>query len=175
MTHRHDKPRLRINARLVKEKDRARARELRRFVLYGAAIVVPLLAYVGQRIDFLRTSYRIEALEKQKSALESRGRELVVERSHLLSPDRIERVARRQLGLADPAPQDVRRVVLIDGRVESAARAAARHAAPDGTRGPGGAATGEERPGSGDDVEAVPAFASMFPEAAARRDAGGPR
>ena len=56
MSQRAEGLRLQINARLVKEKDRARARELRRLLFYGAAIVVPLLVYVWQRVEFLQLS-----------------------------------------------------------------------------------------------------------------------
>src|SRR5262249_39511498 len=110
-------PRLQINARLVKEKDRARARELRMLAIYGAAIVVPLLVYVWQRVEFLRISYQVEALKKEREDLQEQNKRLVVERSFLLSPDRIERVARHDLGLVDPPAGDVRRVAVIDGHI----------------------------------------------------------
>ena len=109
--------RLQINARLVKEKDRARARELRRLLIYGAAIVVPLLVYVWQRVEFLQVSYRVEALKKERQELQERNKQLTVERSFLTSPDRIEHLARTQLGLIDPPPSDVRRVQVIDGHI----------------------------------------------------------
>jgi cell division protein FtsB len=108
---------LRLNERLVRERDRARARELRRFVLYGAVIALPLLAYLWQRVAFLELSYRVEALSRERQELVDRKKALTVERSLLLSPQRIESVARRQLGLVDPLPEDVKRVRLIDGRV----------------------------------------------------------
>jgi cell division protein FtsL len=108
---------LHLNARMVREKDRARARDLRRLLLYAAAIVVPLLVYVWQRVEFLQLSYSVEALKKERQELMEMQKELMVERSLLLAPDRVERLARRQLGLVDPPPEDVRRVVLIDGRV----------------------------------------------------------
>ena len=117
MTQRDARQRLRINARLVRERDRARARELRRVLFYGAPIVGPLLAYVWQRVDFIRLSYRVEALKAERQRLLEEHKVLIVERSHLLAPDRIEHLARRQLGLVDPAPEDVRQVVLADGRV----------------------------------------------------------
>ena len=110
--------RLRINARLVRERDRARARELRRFLMYGALVVVPLLAYVGQRVDFIRLSYKTEKFKQERQQLLEAHKQLIVERSYLLAPDRIERLARQQLGLVDPAPEDVRPVMLRDGRVE---------------------------------------------------------
>lgn len=144
MTQRAPRPRLQINARLVREKDRERARELKRFLIYGAVVVVPLLAYVWQRIDFIRLSYRVEALRKEKTGLEDMNRKLTVERSHLLAPDRIESMARRRLGLIDPAPQDVRRVLLVGGRVDTVAG-----------RAPAGATPGTEGP--------APAFATLVP------------
>jgi cell division protein FtsL len=118
MRTRHGPPRLQINARLVKEKDRARARELRRILIYGAAVAVPLLVCVAQRVQFLRLSYRVEALKKERQDLQEMNKQLVVERSSLLAPDRIERMARQGLGLSEPPAEDVRRVMVIDGRVD---------------------------------------------------------
>jgi cell division protein FtsL len=113
----HGKGRLQLNARLVREKDRARLRELRRLALYGAAIVVPLLVYVWQRVDFIRTSYSLEAINHEQQQLQELNKQYTLERSSLLAPDRIEKVARQQLGLSEPTPEDVRRVQVIDGRV----------------------------------------------------------
>jgi cell division protein FtsL len=115
---RPERPRLRINARLVKEKDRARARELRRLLIHGAVIVIPLLIYVWQRVDFIRLSYRVEELASERKRLQDTNRQLTIERSSLRAPDRIERLARRQLGMVDPTPEEVRRVTVIDGRVD---------------------------------------------------------
>ena len=109
---------VRLNARLVREKDRARARDLRRLLLYGAALAVPLLLYVWQRVEFLGRSYELEALKKQKQELVEMNKQLTVERSFLVSPARVEKIARQKLGLREPSPQDVRRVLLIDGRVD---------------------------------------------------------
>ncbi|MBI1951675.1 MAG: cell division protein FtsL [Acidobacteria bacterium] len=138
MSHRAEAPRLLINARMVKEKDRARARELRRLLLCGAAILVPLLVYVWQRVDFLRVSYQVEALKKERQDLQEKNKHLSVERSFLMSPDRIERMARKELGMVDPSPSDVRRVAVIDGRIN---QVQARGGSPGGEgRGTPGAA-----------------------------------
>ncbi len=138
--------RLQLNARLVREKDRARAHELRKLALYGAAIVVPLLVYVWQRVDFIRLSYKVEALNRERQELQERSKQLTVERSLLLSPDRIERVARRQMGLVDPAPADVKRVQVIDGRVDEV-----------------GAPLARDRSGARDAVGFVAADAGLMP------------
>ena len=108
---------VRLNQRLVREKDRARARELLRFLLYGAAILVPLLGYVWQRVDFLRAAYRFEKLETRKQELIELNNQMTLERATLLDHARIERQARRELGMVDPAAHDVRRVTLFRGRV----------------------------------------------------------
>jgi cell division protein FtsL len=130
MSPRGPNPRLQINARLVKEKDRARARELRRLLLCGAAIVVPLLVYVWQRVDFLRVSYEVEAMKNERQKLQEQNKQLTVERSFLLSPDRIEHLARKEIGLIDPGPSDVRRVAVVDGRINEVATRADTGAPP---------------------------------------------
>jgi len=107
-----------MNARLIRERDRARASELRRLLLCGAAIVIPLLGYVWQRVDFVRTSYQIDDLAQQKQELREFNKQMTIERAMLLSPRRIEEVARRQLGLVDPPPENVRHVQMIDGRLD---------------------------------------------------------
>lgn len=169
MSHRAESPRLQINARLVKERDRARARELRRLLFYGAAIVVPLLVYVWQRVEFLRVSYDVEELKKERLQLQEQNKQLGVERSFLLSPDRIERLARKEIGLVDLQPSDVRRVAVVDGRInEVGARAAkvgdggaAAQSAParaPAARPPKGKPRGEEKKkDSGTDESAVEA------------------
>ncbi len=111
---------LRMNARLIRERDRARASELRRLLLCGAAIVIPLLGYVWQRVEFIRTSYHIDDLQQQRQDLRELNKQMTIERAMLLSPQRIEDVARRQLGLVDPPPENVRHVQLIDGRIDAA-------------------------------------------------------
>lgn len=109
---------LRMNARLIRERDRARASELRRLLLCGAAIVIPLLGYVWQRVEFIRTSYQIDHLAKQREELRELNKEMTIERAMLLSPKRIEEVARGQLGLVDPPPENVRHVQMLDGRLD---------------------------------------------------------
>jgi len=186
VSHRAESPRLQINARLVKERDRARARELRRLLFCGAAIVVPLLVYVWQRVEFLRASYDVEELKKERLQLQEQNKQLGVERSFLLSPDRIERLARREMGLVDPQPTDVRRVAVVDGRInEVGARAMAGGeggaskegaAATAPARPSKGAPRAERKPGNGTEETAVEAGVGVLPIAGAvkpRRNESG--
>ncbi len=117
---------LRLNARLIREKDRARALELRKLLLFGAAIVIPLLGYVWQRVEFIRGNRDLTALQNQKEDLEASNKQMTIERAMLLAPQRIEQVAREQLGLIDPPPENVRRVRIIDGSIRPAGDAVAR-------------------------------------------------
>jgi cell division protein FtsL len=109
--------RIQVNHRLVRERDRARSRELLRFVLYGAVIALPLLAYVWQRVDFLRVSYKVETIEKRRQELTEANESLRMERATLMDHGRIERMARKQLGLVDPPADGVRHVDTDGGRV----------------------------------------------------------
>lgn len=111
---------IQLNQRLVRERDRSRSRELLRFVLYGAAVAVPLLAYVWQRVDFLRVSYKVHALEERIDALHKSNESLRVQRSFLMNHDRIEDLARRRLGLTEPEPGNERRVRMEGGRFRAA-------------------------------------------------------
>lgn len=106
-----------LRQRLVRERDRDRTRELLRFVLYGGAAALLMVAYVWQRVDFLRDSYRVQALEQHLAALRKGNETLRVQRSYLQNHDRIESLARKKIGLVDPDPGDVRRVKLGGGAV----------------------------------------------------------
>jgi cell division protein FtsL len=177
--------RLQLNARLVREKDRARARELRKLAVYGAVVVVPLLVYVWQRVEFIRLSYQAEALGRQRQELLERSKELTVERSLLLAPDRIESVARRQLGLTDPSPADVKRVHVIDGHVDeisgTLAHAAQKEKAPApragrpdrprrGRKGPRAVTPDEGNAGGSEDVSAASILPLPVPRAIVREE-----
>jgi cell division protein FtsL len=114
--------RIHVNQRLVRERDRDRARELLRYVLYGAVIVLPLLGYVWQRVDFLRVSYKLEKLEKRRQELSEANESLKVERAHLADHGRIERMARKQLGMVDPPADGLRHVETTNDRVTEVPR-----------------------------------------------------
>jgi cell division protein FtsL len=116
---------IQVNQRLVRERDRQRSRELWRFLALAAVLAVPVLGYVWQRMDFLRVSRRYEKLQQDLQALGAQHEQLKVERATLMDHDRIERLARRNLGLVDPAPDDVRNVRLFDGRVGAVERSMA--------------------------------------------------
>ena len=91
--------RLQMNARLVRERDRRMTRDLLKFLLISAALLIPFLLYVRQRMEYMRVSYRLEELTREQRRLQEENRQLRVERSYLRAPDRVERIARDELGL----------------------------------------------------------------------------
>jgi cell division protein FtsL len=105
---------IQVNQRLVRERDRQHSRELWRFLATAAVLAVPVLGYVWQRMDFLRVSKRYEHLQLELQKLGEDEQRLRLERSTLMDHDRIETLARRNLGLVDPTPDDVRNVRLFD-------------------------------------------------------------
>jgi len=102
-----------LNRRLVRESERVRVRELLLVVLLSVTILLPVLAYVWQNVEWIQIGYRIEKLKSQRDRLIEARHRLELETASLESLARIERVSVEQLGLAPP-PDD--RVVLMDRR-----------------------------------------------------------
>ena len=127
--------RIRLNARLILERDRARSRELRWLLLCAAALAAPLLGYVWQRVGFLRVSYRLERMQTERQQLLDLNKQMTIERALLMAPERIERLARTRLGLEEPHPENVRRVQVIDGRLDPGGPIARRALGTPGARG----------------------------------------
>jgi len=100
-----------LNQHLVKERDQARARELRRVVWICAALLVPVLFYVWQQVEYLRYGYRVEQLRAERGRLVEWNRELMVERATLLDLKRVEKEALR-LGLVPPDPKNTLKIRL---------------------------------------------------------------
>jgi cell division protein FtsL len=100
-----------LNRRLVRESERVRVRELLLVVLLSVTILLPVLAYVWQNVEWIQIGYRIEKLKSQRDRLVETRHRLELETASLESLARIERVSVEQLGLTPP-PDD--RVVLMD-------------------------------------------------------------
>ena len=86
-----------VNAYLVRERDRRRLRDLLLVVAAIAPLGIGLAGYTWLQLETLRVAYRIESLE----------RELRLEAAWLSSPDRLATRARGELGLAEPAVDQV--------------------------------------------------------------------
>lgn len=99
------------NSRLRREVNPQKRREC--YTLLGLAIAVFLfvLLCAWQHFQCVRYGYQIEQLKAQRAELEEWDRQLRLEQASLADPQRIDRVARQQLGLGPPGP---RQLVQVD-------------------------------------------------------------
>jgi len=95
------------NSRLRREVDLERRREC--FSLLGLGILVFLfvLLFAWQHFQCVRNGYQIEQLKLERAALEEWNHQLRLEQASLADPQRIDTLARKELGLVSPSPQQV--------------------------------------------------------------------
>jgi cell division protein FtsL len=96
-----------LNSYLVRERDRRRARELGLVLLVVVVLGGGLLAYTWLHLEALRTGYRLDLLDRQLRELAQIERELQLEASYLAGPRLIEERAARELGMRQPALEQV--------------------------------------------------------------------
>jgi len=104
------------NNPVVREVDRARLREMWRWVALGALLVLVVLFSALQHFELLRYGYRIERMREEHAAEERLQRHLRLEIQSLRAPGRVERIATRQLRLVPVSPE---RAIVVE-RVPSA-------------------------------------------------------
>jgi len=71
-------------------------------VSLGLALIAVVLLHVWLRLQVVRMGYVLSTTSKLHSRLEQENRELKVELATLMSPDRLEAMARQRLGLSAP-------------------------------------------------------------------------
>jgi len=94
------------NNPIVREVDRERHLEMWRSVGVGVFLVAVLLFSAWQHFELLRHGYRIEEMQKERSAEDEINRHLRLEIDTLRSPARIERLATQRLGMVAPKAGD---------------------------------------------------------------------
>jgi cell division protein FtsL len=94
------------NNPIVREVDRERHLEMWRSVGVGVFLVTVLLFSAWQHFELLRHGYRIEEMQKERTAEEEINRHLRLEIDTLRSPARIERLATQRLGMVAPKAED---------------------------------------------------------------------
>src|SRR5205085_8332447 len=98
------KNRIISNGNVVRETDRRSFRDYIIVVALGACFLLGLFAYGWQHYQWIQYGYRIGEAQKKKEQLAEMGRQLRLERALLRSPQRIDAIARRDLGMVVPAP-----------------------------------------------------------------------
>jgi cell division protein FtsL len=94
------------NNPIVREVDVERQRELWKSLGMAALVVVSVMFWTWQHFALLRHGYRLEELQRQRSAEEDVARHLRLEIETLRSPKRVEAIARGKLNLVTPSRED---------------------------------------------------------------------
>ena len=103
----HFEKRIINNLNVVREPDAKNHREHLLVVLLGALFVFGLLFYGWQHYQYIQYGYRMVAAEQRKEQLAEMGRQLRLERASLRDLQRIDLIARSQLGMVLPASGQV--------------------------------------------------------------------
>jgi len=99
------------NARVVRESDPAQRTACWKLIMSAGAAAVLLIGVLLPSAYGLLAGYQIQALKQEQTRLTTERSVLELEEARLLSPARLEELARNQMFI-DPAPQ---RVVHLDG------------------------------------------------------------
>lgn len=115
------------NSRLVRHVEPVRLRNLYKSVALGGMVAIFLMLYVFQHFRCIDLSYQLEGLRVKQSQAAALNSELKLEIASLRNPMRIDVIARRQLGLTEPLPEQVREYDAPSGAQVAEARFARRN------------------------------------------------
>jgi cell division protein FtsL len=107
------------NEQLVRQVDRERNKQLVMVAITGLILAAAVLAYGWQHFEMIRNGYRIEEQKTEREYLIKIQRQLALERASLASPDRIEAIATRELGMIAPSDEQVVVVEPYTGREDN--------------------------------------------------------
>ena len=110
------------NNPIVREVDETRQRELWKSLGIAGMLVVVLLFSAWQHFEVLRHGYRIEEMQRDRTAEEEIGRQYRLEIEMLRSPRRVEALATGKLHLIAPSSEDavvIERVVAAEPPAKS--------------------------------------------------------
>src|SRR6202158_2836304 len=112
------------NSRLVRPMEPHRMRECARLVSLGGLLTLGALLYAWQHFETIQLRYQLESLRSERSQAAELNQELKLEVAGLRAPERIDVIARRQLGLTAPVPGQVAPMDMPPGAVLAEARPA---------------------------------------------------
>jgi cell division protein FtsL len=95
------------NHTLWMQLNRKRGREVLVFFVLAVLVVVPLLLYIGFRVERMRLLTAIDGIQRKTLTLREKNRALRVEKAHLESLSRVEAVAQEELRMVDSTAQNV--------------------------------------------------------------------
>jgi cell division protein FtsL len=92
------------NSRLVRLAAPDRLRECFRWAALGGVLASVVLLYAWQHFECIQLRYHLEGLKSERAQAAELNQRLNLEVASLRSPNRIDVIARRQLGLSVPVP-----------------------------------------------------------------------
>jgi len=110
------------NSRLVRHVEPARQKNLLKTAGLGGVVAVFFLFYIFQHFRCIDLSFTLEDLKAQQVRAAALNSELKLEIANLRDPMRIDVIARRQLGLTQPLPIQVREYEAPTGMQVAAVR-----------------------------------------------------
>jgi cell division protein FtsL len=95
------------NSQVVREVDPRSSRDLWLLVLLAATFVGGLVLYAWPSLEIRQTTLARELMSKERERLLEENRKLRLEKAALENLRRVETIARRDLGLMTPAPENL--------------------------------------------------------------------
>lgn len=110
------------NSRLVRHVEPVRLRNYYRTVALGGIVAAFFMFYIYQHFRCIDLSFQLEDVRAKQVEAASLNSSLKLEIASLRNPMRIDVIARRQLGLTEPLPAQVREYEAPSGAEVAAAR-----------------------------------------------------
>jgi cell division protein FtsL len=110
------------NSRLVRHAEPAKQKNLYKTAGLGGIVAMFFLLYIFQHFRCIDLSFELEALRAQQNRTTALNSELKLEIANLRDPMRIDLIARKQLGLTQPLPMQVREYEAPSGMQVAAVR-----------------------------------------------------
>jgi cell division protein FtsL len=95
------------NEQLVRELDRKRHRELFWVAFLGVVLTISVIVYAWPHFELIRLGYRMEELRERRDELVQLKHHLELQRATESDPARIESIAKNELGMVYPAPEQI--------------------------------------------------------------------
>jgi cell division protein FtsL len=95
------------NEQLVRELDRKRHRELFWVAFLGVVLTAAVIVYAWPHFEMIRLGYRLEELRERRDELVEAKHHLELQRATETDPARIESIAKNELGMVYPGPEQI--------------------------------------------------------------------
>jgi cell division protein FtsL len=120
------------NEQLVRELDRKRHRELFWVAFLGVVLTAAVIVYAWPHFEMIRLGYRMEELRERRDELVEAKHHLELQRATETDPARIESIAKNELGMVYPGPEQILVLEPVEplGAQSAAADVRARSATP---------------------------------------------